>query len=136
MSASDAVLALLEAVPHLSVYDGIVPVDTAVKVVQVPLPYVVFSSGLGEDADERLGGRPGLRVTPFSVFYAGKSPEQARWAGDRARTAVSRKRITIAGRESGLIILRESSDMRRDDDYTGPGGEPLFYATDKYIVAV
>lgn len=136
MSASEAVLALLEAVPNLNVHDGVVEVDETAKVVIVALPYVVFSSGMGEDADERLGGRPGLRVVPFSVFYAGGSPEQARWAGARARAALSRKRVTVDGRESGLIVLRESSDMRRDDDYTSPGGGPIFYATDKYVVAV
>lgn len=136
MSPDDEILALLDAVPNLNVHDGSVDVDETEKVILVDLPYVVLSTGLGEDADERTGGRPGLRAVPFGISYVGETREQARWAGERARAAVSRRRITVDGRESGLIVLLESSEIYPDANYKGSGGEKLFSGRDKYVVGL
>jgi hypothetical protein len=136
VSADDGILALLNAVQNLNVHDGWVDVDEAAKVVRVELPYVVFTAGLGQDADERMGGRPGLRALPFSISYVGESREQARWAAAKSREALSRHRLVVDGRESGLMTLLESSEIYPDPDYTGLGGQRLFSGRDKYVVGV
>jgi len=135
MTTDDALLALLRgALPATDVHDGYVDADEAAKVIAVHLPYVVFYAGLGDDIDERLGGRNGGTVTDFQTTYVGSTREQARWAREKARTALSRKRVTVDGRESGLIKRVASSVIRRDDDFTRPGGGPLFYGVDQYEV--
>lgn len=136
MSVDPELIALLEAVPNLNVYDGHVTADETAKEISVPLPFVVYYSSLGYDVDERLGGRAGGRVTQFQVTYVGSTREQAQWAGEKARAALSRKRVTVSGTESSLIMLRDSATVRRDDDYTRPGGDPLFYGVDQYEVAL
>lgn len=134
MTFDDALLALLRTDPVLNVHDGYVDADETQKIITVPLPYVVFFSGLGDDIDERLGGRVGGSAIPFQTTYVGGTPEQARWAGQKARAAVSRKRVVLSGRESGLIRLVVSSLIRREDTYTRPGGGPLFFGVDQYEV--
>jgi len=135
MSADDELLTLLRAVTNLNVYDGYVDVDETAKVIAVDLPYVVFYAGLGDDIDERPnGGRSGGTAIPFQTTYVGGTREQARWTGVKARAALSRKRITINGKESGLIRLEAAATIRRDDDYTRPGGGPLFFGVDQYEV--
>jgi hypothetical protein len=132
VSADDDVLALLEAVPNLNVHDGYVDVDETAMVISVPLPYVVFYSTPGYDRDDRQDGRVNGRVVEFQVTGVGGTREQAKWALDKARGALSRQRL-------GDALIRRSDDnqyVRRDDDYTRPGGEPLFYGVDRYGVAV
>jgi len=134
MTFDDALLALLRTDPVLNVHDGYVDTDESQKVISVPLPYAVFFSGLGDDIDERLGGRVGGSAIPFQTTYVGGTREQARWAGQKARDAISRKRVTVGGRESGLIRLDASQKIVREDTYTRPGGGPLFYGVDQWEV--
>lgn len=136
MNPDDELLALLKAVPYLNVHDGDVETDEAEKVVMVPLPYVVFYSGLGYDIDERLGGRPGGRAVSFRVSYVGDSREQARAAGAKARAALSRKRVTVDGKPSGLIQHRDSDEIIPDPTYNRPGGGPLFRGVDVFEIGV
>lgn len=136
MTVDTALLALLEAVPNLNVHDGYVSADKTTKVISVPLPYVVYYSSLGYDVDERQGGRPGGRAVPFRLGFVGATPEQTRAAGEKVRAALSRKRVTVDGKESGLIRLIDSDTVRRDDDYTRDGGLPLFYGADQYEVGI
>ncbi len=136
MTAHSAVLAALEAVPNLNVYDGFVEVDETEKIVRVTLPYVVLRSGLGRDIDERQGGKPGGTAVPFQVEYVGETPEQTREAGRRARAVLSRKRVSVSGRQSGLMHIVDTDQVRREDVYTRPGGEPLFRGVDQYEVGI
>lgn len=131
MSTDDDVLALLAGVPFLTVYDGEVDVDEAAKVITVELPYVVFWSTPGYDNDERFSGDIGGRVVEFQLTGVGESREQAKWVLEQARTVLSRQRL---GR--GLIHrTADNQTVRRDDNYTRPGGGPLFYGVDRYAVA-
>ena len=132
MSADDDILALLEAVPNLNVYDGYVDADESAKVISVPMPYVVFYSSPGYDNDVRQSGQVAGRVLGFQITAVGVDRRQAKWALDKARTALSRKRL------NGNLIKRadDNQHVRRDDDYTRPGGLPIFYGVDKYSVAV
>ncbi len=132
MNPDDALLALLRAVANLNVHDGYVDVDETQKVISVPLPYVVFWSTPGYDNDARQDGRVAGRVVDFQITGVGGTREQAKWVLDKARGALSRKRL------NGSLIIRDDDNqfVRRDDDYTRPGGGPLFYGVDKYAVAV
>lgn len=143
MSVEAAILALLDSSPSLTVvprggkavpravYDGQVEVDEAEKVILVPLPYLVFWGSPGYDRDERLSGQVAGRVKEFRLTGVGETREQAQWILDRARDALSRKRI------DGRLIRHDESnaEIRRADDYTSPGGAPLFYGSDGYAVA-
>lgn len=130
MSVDEDVLAMLRAVEHLNVHDGYVDVDEASKVIAVELPYVVYSSTPGRDREERYSGHAVGRVTDFRITGVGETREQAKAVLDRARAAISRKRIGQA------LIKRdnENQPVRREDTYTRPGGLPLFYGIDGYSV--
>lgn len=132
MSADDDLLALLNAIANLDAYDGFVEADETEKVISVPLPYVVFYSTPGYDNDERLCGGVGGRVLEFSVTGVGVDRWQAKWALDQARSVLNRRRL------NGNLIRRseDNESVRREDTYTRPGGDPLFYGIDKYAVAV
>jgi hypothetical protein len=132
MNPDAELLSMLRAVPNLNVHDGFVDVDETAKVISVPLPYIVFYSTPGYDNDERYAGVVGGRVVEFQLTGVGESREQAKAALEKARTALSRERL-------GRNRIRRSDDnmaVRRDDDYTRPGGGPLFYGVDRYAVAV
>lgn len=114
-----------------SVYDGVVEVDETEKVVAVPLPYIVFWSSPGYDNNGRFDGNVGDRVNEFQIKGVGEDRTQAKWVLDQARAVLSRKRL------NGNLIKRSDDNLpvRREDDYTRPGGAPLFYGVDKYSVA-
>lgn len=144
MSADDDLLAMLDASPVLvfvpegesgvpnAVYDGYVDVDETAKVINVPLPYLVFYSTPGYDNDERFCGDVGGRVVEFTITGVGQDRNQAKWVLDQARTMLNRKRL------NGNLIKRSGDNqaVRREDTFTRPDGEPLFYGIDQYGVAV
>lgn len=132
MTASDDILAILDAVPNLNVYDGYVDADETEKVISVPLPYVVYYSSPGYDDDERFTGNVYRRVHEFQLTGVGSTREQAQWALDKARAVLNRKKL------DGSQIRRSDDNqfVRRDDDYTRPGGGPLFFGVDRYGVAI
>lgn len=114
-----------------SVYDGLVEVDETEKVILVPLPYIVFWSTPGYDNNGRFCGQVGDRVNEFQLTGVGEDRRQAKWVLDQARSVLSRKRI------NGNLIKRSDDNLqvRREDEFTRPGGEPLFYGVDRYAVA-
>lgn len=146
MSADDDLLAILNASTTLiyvdqlagdpevsnAVYWGYLKPDEAAKVIDVPLPYIVYNSSPGYDNDERLCGGVGGRVLQFDLKGVGSSERQAKWVLDEARKVLDRKRL-------GTALIKRSDDndrVRREDEYTMPGGMPLFFGTDRYGVAV
>lgn len=132
MSADDDLLALLRAVPSLNVWDGDVEVDESAKVISVPLPYIVFYSSPGYDNDGRFCGDVGGRVLEFDIHGIGMDRNQAKWVLDKARAALSRKRL------NGNLIIRAEANLPvgKEKTYTRPGGGPLFYGVDRYGVAI
>lgn len=143
MSADDDLLAMLAVAPlHLfvkgespspnTVFDGYVDADETAKVISVPLPYVVFYSTPGYDNDERQSGEVAGRVVQFQITGVGMDRNQAKWVLEKARDALSRKRLN----DNLIIRDPENLHVRRDDTYTRPGGEPLFYGVDRYAVAI
>lgn len=131
-NATDADIIELLTDAGLTVHDGYVKANETAKEISVSFPYVVFWSSPGFDNDERFAGPVNGRVAEFQLTGVGVTREQAKWALDKARTAISRKRL------DGALIRRNDDNamVRRDDEYTRPGGGPLFYGVDRYGVAV
>jgi hypothetical protein len=146
MSADTDLLAMLDASDALvyvdeetggpnvanAVYWGYLNVDEAAKVIDVPMPYIVFNSSPGYDRDERQSGSVGGVVLEFQLTGVGESERQAKWILTQAYEALNRKRL------NGSLIKRalDNQQARRDDDYTRPGNKPIFYAVDRYAVAL
>ena len=144
MTADSDVLAKLDASPALvvvaegktgdinSVYRSRPAVDTAAKTIIVPLPYLVYSGSMGYDRDERYSGSVGGKVQPFRLTGVGQSEDQVKWILGKAEEVLNRRRL------NGSLIKRTLDDqpIRPDDDYTRPGGEPIYYAVQSYNVAV
>lgn len=130
MTVDTDLLALLEAVPGLNVHDGEVGADE-LKVISVPVPYIVYSSSPGYDNNKRHSGGAAGRVVQVRIKGVGQDPREAKWALDQARAVLSRKRL------NGYLIVRTDDDEPtiRDNEYTRPGGGALFYGVDKYAVA-
>lgn len=138
-SADDAVvLATLDAVPNLNVYDGhVTDSDPSTMIVTAALPYVVLYR-FGDDAEpgDSLAGTSGAHLSRFQVTAVGETAEQARWAAEKARTVLDRVRLTFP---SGSRFVRHdgtSLAVVRDDTWTRPGGKPLFSGVDRYAVLI
>lgn len=146
MSADTDILALLNASSTLvyideqtggtpvanAVYWGDLDIPADVKVISVPLPYIVYNSSTGADRDERQGGQVGGRVLEFDIKGIGSTERQAKWVLDEARAVLSRKFL------GDNLIFRSDDNLRvrREDEFTRPGGKPLFYGVDRYSVAI
>lgn len=145
MSTDTVILAMLDDSDTLTYYDediggptvenavywGFIDVDETEKIITVPLPYVIYNSSPGNDRNVRLSGSVGGRLHEFDLKGVGDSERQAKWVLDEARKMLSRKRL-------GRSLIKRSDDnmqVRRDDTYSRPGGEPLFYGVDRYAVA-
>lgn len=129
MTVDEQLLALLESMTFI-VYDGYVEVDETDKVITAPLPHAVFYSSTGEDTSRRLSGHVGGRIIDFQIMSIGSTREQAKWAADKSRDTLDRTPLN-----GSRIIHQVGQVIRRDDDYTRPGGGPLFYGVDQYAVA-
>lgn len=130
MDTDSQVLALLRAVPNLRVHDGQVEADDDAKVISTPMPYIVFWSNAPRDLSDRFCGIVAAEATDFRITGVGETRESAKWALDRAHRALSRKRL-----DRYLIRRYDNSEpVRRDDEYTRPGGEPIFYGSAQYGV--
>lgn len=132
----NAILATL-ADAGLRVFDGVVPVDDQdARVVTTTLPYVVFYSSLGDDDNPRLSGDRGRRSVFFQITYIGGTREQAKWAGEKQRAALSNKKFTITGVKCWPVHIEESQRVFRDDDAVQPDGGAVFYGVDLYAVSI
>jgi hypothetical protein len=131
----DAIIAKLKGV-DLAVMDGFVPTENDGKVVNYPLPFVVYYSSVGVESRLRLSGRRSQRTVGFMVTYVGIDRNQAKAAGERARSALVGQRLEIAGHKVGLIDLLTSPWVWRDDDMIRPDGKPVFYGRDTYEVPI
>ena len=138
MTAADdnAILAVLNAVPNLTVYDGdVTDSDGNAKTISAPLPYVVFYSGAGDDEiGDSLAGSVGAHLNGFQITYVGATREQAQSVGDRARDALNRRFIAMPVGQRFVRRSDDSQPVRRDDVWTRPDGGPLFYGADRFTV--
>lgn len=138
-SADDAtVLALLNAVANLNVWDGHVEdSDADLSVISADLPYVVFWGGYDDDTPgDSLAGTSGAHLTEFRVTAVGGTREQAKWAGEQARAVLNRKRVTFVAGSRFVRCTENSGYVTRDDTWTRPDGAPLFSGIDQYEVLI
>lgn len=135
MRAVDTDILAKLATTGLDVFDGLM-LPAGTTVVTYDLPYAVYYSSGGDYHNPRLSGHSGRSSVFFSVTYVGETREQAKWAGEKIRAALYRKRVEVAGVRSWLISLEESQRVRRDDDAIRPDGKPLFYGVDNFAVSV
>lgn len=128
------------------------PLDPDVRVITVEFPYTVLYSNLGDDNPfrhtSRLSGRASRRSVFFQVTSVGTTVDQAKWAAERQRRALSGKRLVVdvwdedtgepTGEklQTGLVNVSESQRVRRDDTATDPEGKPVFYLVDIYTLPV
>lgn len=116
-----AVLALVDAVPNVNVYDAIVPNDPA-------LPYVVVRTDTGPRTRSSIlatSDRLDLTVWCTSV---GATREQAQWVAEKVAGALLDVRPTVSGRQCFPIESVNSQPAQRDDAIS----PPLMYAVDEY----
>lgn len=140
MTAADdaAVLAVLEAIPNLTVYDSnVTDSDPAAKVITAALPYVVFWGGYDDDAPgDSLAGTSGAHMTDFRITFVGETRHQAKLTGERAKAALNRVFVTFPTGPRFVRCADNSGGVVRDDTWTRPGGAPLFSGVDQYEVLI
>jgi phosphoribosylamine-glycine ligase len=127
-----AVLEVLRAVPHLTVYDGYPTADEENKVILVDLPYIVFVPTTPRDRDVRFNAQAGGRVEEFRLTGVGETTEQAKAVLERARAVLNRRWI------AGGLCRRDvdSLPVDRDFTYNRPDGGPIFYGVDPYTLPI
>ena len=104
-------------------------------VVRYPLPYVTYTSNVGDVSNRRLAKRHGRHSDFWSLMFIGRTREQANEMGQRCRNVLLDLRPDIPGYRFWPVALEESQRIYRDDDAIAPDGKPLFYGVDNYAVA-
>lgn len=132
----DAVLATLRSGPAdqpLNVYDGYAPANEADKVVSIDLPYVVVHRTPDFPSDATYDQGTIASTTHWSIVGVGATPEQVKAALARADDRLG-EFITEGPNEPRFSVTREPEPppIRREDTYTRPGGQPLFYGSVRY----
>jgi len=127
----DAVLAALQAVLD-NVFDGEVPDSPPKDGDQRVQAYVVLYSGAGRAYTEAVCATPTDLNWPFQITCVGGDETRCLWAIDATRSALTGRRLIVAGASVGLI--REDGDLgpiRRDDAVQPPRHYlPLLYRLD------
>lgn len=128
LAFADTILALLNAVEHLNVYDNDVadtpPADPDGKT----HPYAVLWSGPGTAQSTRLCGDPNQLAWGFQVTCAGGDRTRCLWAVDKVRAALTGVRVPD-GRGWRLTEVVDEARVLPDRDVTPPRFYvPLVYA--------
>lgn len=83
---------------------------TAPYAVFYPLGATGFDGSLSpDDLDSDVS--PSTQIT-----FIGETPEQVQWLQGKVRAGVVGKQLVVAGRELGVIRLRDEQPARRDDN--------------------
>lgn len=94
-----AVLALLEGIEHLNVYDGELPADPPLDPDGRAHPYAVFYGGGGHAFGDRLNQDTATDMQwSCRILFVGGDAQRARWALDRIRAALTGARPTGGAR--------------------------------------
>lgn len=120
----------------LNVHDTHVDVDETLKVVTVPLPYVTFRPVSTTPQTRRADGTVSSDPYWFEVMWVGLTREQAEAARDRARARLEGKRPVFPGSRGTPIARHETTGLFKEPTYTAPGGAPLFYGIDQFLVVL
>lgn len=121
---ADAVLALLDAVPNLRVYDTKSPEKAAPG-------YVVARFDSGHRTRDGLLPVSGRFTCVVTVYAVGEDADQCRLLAEAASGALLDVVPTVPGRSCFPIEHLVSQPTVRDDDVTAP----QYYAIDQYQLA-
>lgn len=127
MSVDDELLTLLRATPF-HVWDAYVDADETEKVIDVPLPFVLYYGKRTVPVHGRAGGLAERGNFP-GMTCVGSTREQADALADAIETALDGKPL---GKRT--IGFSERPSPERDLRYTRPGGAPLFYTALRFTV--
>lgn len=119
-----AVLTLLDAVPNLTTYDGLVPARPV-------LPYAVVWPDSGRAERSSILAASNVVASEMYVTCVGSSREQAQWVAEKVDAALLDVRPTITGRSCWPIEQVLTRPVQRDDDVD----PPLVYAVNVYRLA-
>jgi len=114
-----AVLALVDSVPNVTVYDGTVPDHPS-------LPYVVVRTDSGTWTRTALTAASDQITMDVYATSVGESRDQAQWVSEKVMSALLDVRPTIVGRTCAPIESIQSQPVQRDDDVS----PPLCYVVD------
>jgi hypothetical protein len=106
--------------------------------VDVPMPYIVYASAVGDDDNRRLSGRRLRRSVPFYLTYVGLSRAQTKMCGEAARELLE---AWIPDLEDDTILswrcgIEESQRIRPDFAAVTPDGTPTYQGIDGYAVSI
>ncbi len=110
----DAILALLESVSDLSVYDG------AITAALPPRPYVVLWASAPHRTSDRLSGFPDVADTTFSTMAVADTARDVAQVQEWANAALLNAAVTVAGRACQRIKHEGSADAEVDYDQRPP----------------
>lgn len=116
----DAVLALVDAVPNVTVYDGQVPNDPA-------LPYVVIRTDTGRRERSALPASSDRLTVRIWATSVGETRASAQWVSEKVTTALLDVRPTVTGR-TAFPITSVNSQPAREDDVV----KPLVFVLDEF----
>lgn len=121
-----AVIALLDAVADLTVYDGHVPSEPA-------FPYAVVYADNGTRSEVSIGFASDQLSMLVQVTSVGATADAARIIADKVSTALLDITPTITGRICAPIRLEDTRPAIEDRDVTIPGtGSHPIYGVDVY----
>lgn len=129
-----AVVARLQEPTNLNVHVGhVTDTDEQAKTISAPLPYVRINAGVGFKPSLRAGGRAGAALR-FTIAYVGATEEQARAVTKAVRVWMSGT-VMADGREYHVRVDEsEETLITVDPEWNRPGGQPLYYGIDDYVV--
>ena len=127
MTVDADILTLLRA-GIANVWDGIVDADETAKVINVPLPFVLYYGKRTTPENRRAGGRAERGNFP-ALTCAGSTRLQADALADKVEALLDGQSLG-----NRTVSFFERSDPTRDLRYTRKDGGPLFYTALRFTV--
>jgi hypothetical protein len=95
------------------------------------VPYVVLHQGIVTSIDGPVSDPSADAISEYQITGIGRTAPQARWAADKAHTAILGAVLTIPNRCVQKVEWTGGHPATRDDNVV----PPLFYAIDLYQVS-
>lgn len=133
--ADIAITALLRDIENIDLHVGhVTDSDDSAKTVSAPVPYLLYSSGVGY-ASRRAGGWAG-RTVPFTVTYTHGTFYGAKAVALATRDYLDGATVTIDGRVRRIRLQDpdENVVVEHDREWSRPGGEALYFGMDRFWV--
>lgn len=115
VAAREAVLARLDPIANITVYDGEVPTTPPVDAEGRVHPYLVLYPGGGNATRTALDATSSLTAWSFQVTAVGGDPQRCLWAAAAAASALVDVRLAIPDWVCAPLEQQPTPDMARDD---------------------